>query len=155
MKYVLALFAAALLTAAVPTRVADPMTFMHFLIGRWNCTTTLGGNTTTYTAEYTAVLGGQWMRTINSSKGYSSEDMMTYSDRHWLVVDMEPYRTASVLSAEDTGAAHIAFKPVYPQQGLNVTFDRKSFTDYTMTFSGTLKGKPANWVDNCTRRRNS
>jgi hypothetical protein len=142
---------AAMLLGAAPLRVADPMTFMKFLVGRWNCTSTVAGKTQTYTATYAYALGGKWLRTINSSKGYSSEDMMTYGNHEWTVVDMEPTGAMSVLKAPDTGAAHIAMQTAYPKPGLNVTFDRASWTKYSLTFSGTLNGKPAKWKDTCTK----
>lgn len=141
----------AALLGATPTRVADPMKFLNYLVGRWNCSSTVGGNTQTYTATYAYALGGKWLRTINASKSYSSEDMMTYGDHEWTVVDMEPSGQMSVLKAPDTGVAHIPMQTAYPKPGLNVTFDRITFTKYALTFSGTMNGKPAKWKDTCTK----
>lgn len=143
---------AAMLLGAAPVRVANPMTFLNFLTGTWTCNSIAAGTASEYTAKYSYALGGKWLRTINSSKGSNSEDMMTYSGHRWTVIDMEPDGMSSVLVAPDTGAAHIAFTAAYPKPGLNVTFDRISTTKYTLTFSGTMGGKPANWKDTCNKR---
>jgi hypothetical protein len=142
---------AGMLLGAAPVRTADPMTFMRFLVGRWDCSSTVGGKTSTYTATYAYALGGKWLRTINTSKAYSSEDMMTYANHEWTVVDMEPTGMMSVLKAPDTGAAHIAMQTAYPKGGLNVTFDRLSWEKYSLNFAGTMNGKPARWKDTCTK----
>jgi hypothetical protein len=91
------------------------------------------------------------MRTINTSAKSQSEDMMTYVNHGWTVIDMEPTGTMSVLTAPDTGLAHIALTTRYPKPGLSVTYDRVSMTKYTLTFAGTFGGKPAHWVDTCTK----
>jgi len=139
------------LIGAAPVRVADPMKMLNYLVGRWNCSSSVGGTTTTYAADYTYALGGKWIRTINSSKRYQSEDMMAYANHRWMVVDMEPTGLMSVLDATDTGAAHIAMRTAYPRPGLTVTFDRLTKKKYTLKFGGTLGGKPAHWVDTCTK----
>jgi len=77
--------------------------------------------------------------------------MMTYANQRWMVVDMEPTGMMSVLDATDTGAAHIAMRTAYPRPGLTVTFDRLTKKRYTLKFGGTLGGKPAHWVDTCTK----
>lgn len=140
------------LLGAAPLRAADPMRLMNYLVGHWNCSSTAGGTTTTYIADYSYVIGGNWMLTVNTSKKYKSEDMMTYANRQWTVVDVEPARTMSVLRGPDTGLAHIALTTVYPRPGLTVAFDRQSMTSYTLTFGGTQNGKPAHWIDRCTKR---
>jgi len=132
-------------------RAASPMKLVGYLAGRWNCSSTVGHTTTRYTADYAYALGGKWMRTINGSSKYHSEDMMTYVNRGWTVIDMEPTGTMSVLTGPDSGVAHIALTTRYPKPGLNVTFDRLSMMKYTLTFSGTLSGKPVHWVDICTK----
>jgi hypothetical protein len=137
---------------AAPLNAASPMKLVGYLAGTWNCSSTVGGTTTTYTANYAYALGGKWLRTINASKKYQSEDMMTYVNRGWTVIDMEPTGTMSVLTAPDTGVAHFAFKTQYPKAGLTVTFDRVSMMKYTLTFGGTQGGKPVHWVDTCTKR---
>jgi len=50
------------LIGAAPVRVADPMKMLNYLVGRWNCSSTVGGTTTTYAADYTYALGGKWIR---------------------------------------------------------------------------------------------
>lgn len=141
-----------MLLGATPTRVANPLQLMNYIIGQWNCTSDAGGRRTTYTATYSYAVNGQWLRTVNTSANYSSEDMMTYGNRTWRVIDMEPTGMASVLEGPDTGLAHIVMQTKYPKPGLNVTFDRQSMTHYTLSFSGTMNGKPARWVDTCTKR---
>jgi hypothetical protein len=136
---------------AAPLRPASPMKLIGYLTGRWNCSSTVGRITTRYTAEYSYALGGKWMRTINTSAKSQSEDMMTYVNHGWTVIDMEPTGTMSVLTAPDTGLAHIALTTRYPKPGLSVTYDRVSMTKYTLTFAGTFGGKPAHWVDTCTK----
>ena len=143
---------AGMLLGATPTRAANPMQLMSYLIGRWNCSSYAAGQRTTYTATYSYALGGTWLRTINRSKNSTSEDMMTYGARTWRVIDMEPTGMASVLEGPDTGLAHIAMKTAYPKRGLNVTYDRVSMSRYTLTFSGTLNGKPAKWIETCTKQ---
>ncbi len=143
---------AATLLGATPIRAADPLRLMSYLVGTWNCTSNAGSGQTTYTATYSYAIGGKWLRTVNTSKGYSSEDLMSYTNRVWRVIDVEPTGSASVLEAPDTGLAHIAFRTKYPKPGLGVTFDRASFTRYALTFSGVMNGKPANWKDTCTKR---
>jgi hypothetical protein len=145
---ILALF----MLGAPPLRAASPMKLLGYLTGTWDCTSTVGSTTTKYTADYAYALGGKWLRTINASPKYHSEDMMTYENRQWTVVDMEPTGSMSVLTGPDTGTAHIALKTAYPKSGLTVTFDRLSAEKYTLTFGGTLLGKPAHWVDACVKR---
>ena len=141
-----------LILGAAPLRPASPMARIGYLAGSWNCRSTVNGVTTKYRADYAHALGGKWLRTINGSAKYHSEDMMTYQNGGWLVVDMEPTGTMSVLTAPDTGTAHIAMKTVYPKPGLTVTFDRVSTAKYTLTFGGMMLGKPAHWVDTCVKR---
>jgi hypothetical protein len=144
---VLALFC----VGAAPLRAASPMKLAGYLVGRWNCSSTAAGTTTRYTAQYNYALGGKWMRTTNTSVKSQSEDMMTYVNGGWTVIDMEPTGTMSVLTGPDTGMAHIALTTRYPKPGLNVTYDRISMTKYTLTFTGNLGGKPAHWIDTCTK----
>ncbi len=142
---------AALLLGATPIRTANPIAMLQPLVGKWNCTSTVGGKTTTYTATYSFVLGGKWVRTVNTSGSYASEDMMTYVNHTWRVVDMEPTGGASILEAPDTGLAHMALQTKYPKPGLNVTYDRRSMRAYTLSFSGAMNGKPEKWKDTCTK----
>jgi hypothetical protein len=151
LRYPAAAAALSLPLLGAAMRPADPIMLSSYLVGRWACTSTAGGVTTKYEADYGYVLGGKWIRTINHSKKYQSEDMMTYAGHQWTVIDMEPTRTMSVLTGPDTGLAHIALKTVYPRSGLTVTFDRASMTNYRLTFGGTVRGKPAHWVDTCTK----
>ncbi len=150
-KAALLLPLASLMTAATPMRAADPVTLLRYLVGTWNCSSTIAGKTTSYTAQYAMTMGGQWLRTTNASKGYESEDMMTYVKHHWLVVDIEPFRAVTTYTADDTGLAHIALKPAYPKDEPDVTFDRLTFTKYRLTFDGHMGGKAVHWVDTCTK----
>lgn len=142
---------AALLLGAAPIRTADPLQLMHYIIGTWHCSSTQGGQPQTYTATYSYALGGRWLRSVNTSHDSTSEDFMSYADKTWRVIDVQPSGTASIVEGPDTGLAHIAMHSTYPGPGLNVTFDRQSMSKYTLTFSGTLAGKPANWQDTCTK----
>jgi hypothetical protein len=142
---------AALLLGAAPVRPANPMHMLNYLVGRWNCTSNAGGTKAAYTADYSYAMGGAWLRGINTSKGSTSEDLLGYSGHTWRVIDVEPTGTASVMEGRDTGLAHIAMHTKYPVPGLNVTFDRRSFRNYTLTFTGTMNGKPAKWQDVCTK----
>lgn len=141
----------ALLLGAAPTRTADPLQLMHYIIGTWHCTSTQNGRQSTYTATYSYALNGGWLRSVNTAGGYTSEDLMSYANKTWRVIDVQPGGMASIVEGPDTGLAHIAMHSTYPAPGFNVTFDRQSTSRYTLTFSGSLGGKPANWQDVCTK----
>lgn len=116
------------LLGAAPARDTDRLAQLHGLLGRRNCASS-----------------------DNASKGATSEDMMSYANRTWTVIDMEPSGVSSVLKGPDTGVAHIALITKYPKAGLTVTFDLISATKYVTTFGGTLNGKRARWKDTCTK----
>jgi hypothetical protein len=139
------------LLGAAPLRSANPLQLMHWIVGRWNCSSIAGSQRTTYTATYSYGLGGTWLRAVNTSHGSVSEDLLSYSNRTWRIVDVEPSGTVSVLEGPDTGLAHMALSSKYPKTGLNVTFDRRSTSKYTLTFSGMMNGKPAHWQDVCSK----
>ena len=140
------------LLGAAPLRAANPLQLMHWIVGNWNCSSVAGARRTTYTATYSYALGGTWLRAVNTSNGSVSEDLLSYANRAWRIIDVEPSGMASVLEGPDTGLAHIALQTKYPKSGLNVTFDRLSTSKYTLTFSGMMNGKPARWQDVCTKR---
>jgi hypothetical protein len=143
---------AALLLGATPTAVANPIALEQYLIGTWNCTSAAGSGMQNYTATYSYSMGRHWLRAVNTAKNSTSVDFMSYANRTWTVIDVEPTGDYSVLEAPDTGLSHQAYVTKYPKPGLHVTFDRQSMTHYTLTFSGTMGGKPAVWKDTCMKR---
>lgn len=142
---------AALLLGATPVRTANPIHMLNYLVGRWNCTSNAGGQSMAYTATYSYALGGRWLRAVNSSKEGTSEDLLGYQPGTWRVIDIDANGAAMMMDGHDTGLAHIVMQEKYPQTGLQITFDRQSFRNYTLTFGGTMNGKPAKWQDVCTK----
>ncbi len=142
---------AALLLGATPVRTANPIHMLGYLVGRWNCTSNAGGQSTTYTATYSYALGGTWLRAVNSSKEGNSEDLLSYQPGTWRVIDLDATGAAMIMDGHDTGLAHIVMQEKYPQTGLQITFDRQSLRKYTLTFGGTMNGKPAKWQDVCNK----
>lgn len=143
---------AAMLLGATPVRTANPIHMLNYLVGQWTCTSNAGGLTTTYTAAYSYALGGTWLRAVNTEKEGSSEDLLSYAKGTWRVIDLDQSGEAMVMDGRDTGLAHIVMQEKYPRTGMQIAFDRHSFTKYTLTFSGAMDGKPAKWQDVCTKK---
>ena len=148
-----ALALGALLIGAAPLRAADPMTFMNFFIGTWNCESRIGNTTIKYTATYSHSLNGSAIRGVDQWPTGGDEIVNSYvrPTREWQAVVMEQGGSVTIFRAKDTGAAHIAYGSTYPDRSMKEVFDRLSMTKYTLHFDQKTHGKEIRAVDVCTK----
>jgi hypothetical protein len=148
----LALLVLPMLSAAPP---ADPFDGQAAkMSGTWNCSSVANGKTTTYVTTWSRLTGTRWLQGINRSGTSQSVDMETYDTKQqlWRIVDMEPDGSMSVLTGAASDPDHVTTQSHYPDATQNVRYDRLAPQRYTLTFDFILSGKPAHWVDDCTRQ---
>ncbi len=144
------LFLAAIATAVLASGIAtvhaktaaSPLVALQ-LRGHWTCTQT-GGNNGTYSQDWSAPLGGLWLRATDSVKGQvTAEHTLTFNkaDSTWVVLDAFLAGNYDVLHGTASGSNHIAFHAVYPQIALTVVYSRLSPAKYTLDVTGNLQGK--------------
>jgi hypothetical protein len=141
--------------SAAPARDADPLVGqVARMSGTWSCSSVANGKTTTYVTTWSRLTGTRWLRGINRSGTSQSVDMETYDTKQhlWRIVDMEPDGSMSVLTGPASDPDHITTQSSYPDSTQNVRYDGLAPNRYTLTFDFILGGKPAHWVDDCTRQ---
>lgn len=142
----LAALAGAVLATGIATvhakTAAFPLVALQ-LRGHWVCTQT-GDGGGTYNEDWTAPVGGLWLRATDSTKGQvTAEHTLTFSkaDSTWVVLDDFLPGSYDVLHGTSSGSNHIAFHAVYPKLALAVTYNRPTPVQYTIDVSGNVGGK--------------
>ena len=128
--------------AAQAKTAASPLVALQ-IRGHWVCAQTGGGNGT-YSEDWTAPVGGLWLRATDSTKGQvTAEHTITYSkaDSTWVVLDDFLPGSYDVLHGTPAGSNRINFHAVYPKLALAVTYNRLTPTKYTIDVKGNVQGK--------------
>ena len=126
---------------------------LHYLAGTWNCTYRAGAARFAYHATYDYDRNGRIARQIASWAGGGDQELLAYDAQHtrWTAVVFDGQGTATVMRASGNDPNHIAFRSVYPDASIGVTFDRISATEYTLHGTVRSGGKTITSVDTCSR----
>jgi hypothetical protein len=146
------ILASFVLAAALPA-VPAPLAGMHYLVGSWNCTYRAGAEHLAYAATYAYDSNGHILRQITSSALGGDEELVAY-DAHrkgWTAVVIDDQGNATTMRATGSDPNHIAYRSVYPDAGIAVTFTRISATKYTLHGTVHMGGKTIASVDTCLR----
>jgi hypothetical protein len=138
----LALTVLASAAAAQAKTAASPLVALQ-LRGHWVCTQT-GDSSGTYNEDWTAPVGGLWLRATDSTKGQvTAEHTVTFSKANstWVVLDDFLPGSYDVLHGTSSGTSRIAFHAVYPKLALAVTYNRLTAVKYTIDVHGNVQGK--------------
>ncbi len=130
------------------------MMLAHYLVGTWNCTYRAGAAHLTYTAIYAHDRGGHTLRETASWTGGGDEELLAYDARHhaWTAVVFEDQGTTTILRASGSNPNKIAYRSIYPDKSLAVTFDRVSAREYTLHATVRSGSKTITSIDTCSRR---
>lgn len=145
----LALF---VLAAASPA-ATSPLAGLDYLVGSWNCTYRAGTARLAYGATYAYDVDGHTLREIATWAGGGDEELQAYDAQHraWTATVLDDHGNATVMRASGGDPHHIAYRSVYPDASLAVTFDRVSATEYTLHGTVHMGGKTIASVDTCLR----
>ncbi len=146
------MLASLMLAAALPA-VPAPLAGMHYLVGTWNCTYSAGAERLAYEATYAYDSNGHILRQIASSAAGGDEELVAY-DAHrkgWTAVVIDDQGNVTTMRATGSDPTHIAYRSVYPDASIAVTFDRISATKYTLHGTVHMGGKTITSVDTCAR----
>jgi hypothetical protein len=145
------MLASLVLAVALPTTAA-PFAGLRHLVGTWNCMYRAGAVRMAYAATYTYDRDGNTLREIASWAGGSDEELLAYDARRggWTAVVLDQ-GTATIMRATGSDPNHIAYRSVYPDASIAVTFDRISATEYTLHGTVRSGGKTITSVDTCLR----
>lgn len=146
------MLASLILAAALPA-AASPLSELRYLVGTWNCTYRAGAVRLAYTDTYTYDHDGGILRQIASWKGGGDEELVAYDARHhsWSGVVVDDQGTTTIMRASGHDPDHIAYRSVYPNTSIAVTFARVSATEYTLHGTVHAGGKTITSVDTCRR----
>lgn len=146
------MLASLVLAAALPATAA-PLSGLHYLVGAWNCTYRAGTTRLPYATTYAYDLDGRTLRQIASWAGGGDEEIVAYDAqrRGWTAVVLDDQGTATIMHATGNDPNHIAYRSVYPDASIAVTFDRISATEYTLHGTVRSGGKTITSVDTCSR----
>ncbi len=141
-----------LVIAAVSPAPASPLAKMHYLVGQWNCTYRAGAVRFAYHNTYAYDRGGHTLRQVTSWAGGGDEELVAFdAKRGWTAVVIDDQGTTTVMRAAGDDPNHVAFRSVYPDASVAVTFDRVSATEYTLHGTVRSGGKTTISVDTCLR----
>lgn len=145
------ILASLVLAATLP--VTPPIAGLQYLVGTWNCTYRAGATQFAYTATYTFDHNGRTLRQIASWKGGGDEELVSYDVQHhgWTAVVLDDQGNATVMRAAGSSSTHVAYRSIYPDASIGVTFDRVSSTEYTLHGTVHSGGKTIRSVDTCLR----
>jgi hypothetical protein len=132
---------------------ASPLAGLHYLVGTWSCTYRAGAVRFAYDNTYAYDLEGHILRQIASWAGGGDEELLAYDAQRgrWTAVVFDEQGTATVMRATGSDPNHIAYRSVYPDASIAVTFDRISATKYTLHATVRAGGKTITSVDTCLR----
>jgi hypothetical protein len=149
---IVVMLASLVLVGALPATAA-PLAGLHYLAGTWNCTYRAGTVRLAYDATYAYDHDGHTLRQIASWAGGGDEELLAYDAQRgrWAAVVLDDQGTATVLRATGSDPNHIAYRSVYPDASIAVTFDRISATEYTLHATVRSGGKTITSVDTCLR----
>jgi hypothetical protein len=148
------MLASLVLAAALPAP-ASSLAGLHYLVGTWNCTYRAGAVRFGYSATYVYDRDGHTLRQTASWAGGGDEELLAYNTqrRGWTAVVFDDQGGATIMRAAGSDPNHIAYRSVYPDASIAVTFDRVSATEYTLHGTVRAGGKTINSVDTCVRAR--
>lgn len=143
---------ASFVLAAALSAMASPLAGQHYLVGTWDCTYRAGAVSFAYANTYAYERDGHTLRQIASWAGGGDEELVTYDAQHgrWTAVVLDD-QTVTIMHATGSDPNHIAFRSVYPDASIAVTFDRVSATKYTLHGTVRSGGKTITNVDTCLR----
>ncbi|HET6275961.1 MAG TPA: hypothetical protein VFE16_08555 [Candidatus Cybelea sp.] len=141
------------LTGATALPATAPLAGLHYLVGTWNCTYSAGATRLAYNATYAYDHDGHILRQIATYKGGGDEELLAYDAQHhrWTAVVLDDQGNATVMRAPGSDSSRIAYRSVYPDTSIAVTFDRTSATKYLLHGTIHLGGKTITSVDTCVR----
>ncbi|MBD5657124.1 MAG: hypothetical protein IAI50_18390 [Candidatus Eremiobacteraeota bacterium] len=145
------------LTAASPAAASPaataPLSGLHYLVGTWKCTYRAGAIRFAYDNTYAYDRDDHILRQIASWTGGGDEELIAYDARRggWTANVFDDQGTATIMRATGRNPNHIAYRSVYPDSSIAVTFDRVSATDYTLHATVRMGGKTTTSVDTCLR----
>jgi hypothetical protein len=146
------MLAAVVLATASPATAA-PLDAMRELAGTWHCEYRGGGSSLAYTATYTDDRAAQTVNEVATWAGGGDDEVLAADAQHGGVtaVVLDGQGNATVMRAKGHDPHHIAFRSVYPDATIAVTFDRTSATTYTLHGTVHMGGKTIVSVDTCSR----
>jgi len=150
----LAVMLASLVLAAALPATAAPLAGMHYLVGTWNCTYRAGTVRLAYATTYAYDRDGHTLRQVASwAGGGGDEELLAYDAQRgrWTAVVLDDQGTTTIMRATGSDPRHIAYRSVYPDASIAVTFDRISATEYTLHATVRSSGKTITSVDTCLR----
>jgi hypothetical protein len=148
---IIVMFVSLVLAVTLPGTAA-PLGGLHYLVGTWKCTYRAGAASLAYDATYAYDRDGHTLRQIATWAGGGDEELLAYdAQRGWTAVVLDDQGTATIMRATGSDPNHIAYRSVYPDAGVAVTFDRVSATEYTVHATVRSGGKTITSVDTCSR----
>ena len=149
---------ASLVLAAVLPATTPPIARLNYLVGAWSCTYRAGAVRFAYNTTYAYDRGGHILRQTASWAGGGDEELLAYDAPHrrWTAIILDDQGTATVMRAAGSDPNRIAYRSVFPDASIAVTFDRVSTAEYTLHATVRSGGKTIASVDDCLRgaRRN-
>jgi hypothetical protein len=146
------MLASLVLAVALPA-AASPLDELHYLVGTWKCTYRAGSVRLPYSNTYAYDRDGHMLRQAASWQGGGDEELLSYdAKRGWTAVVFDGQGTVTILHATGHNPNHIAYRSVYPDASIAVTFDRVSATEYTLHGTVRSGGKTITSVDTCYRQ---
>ena len=148
---VIVLLASFVLAGALPVAAA-PIAGLHYLVGTWKCTYRGGAASLAYDATWANDLDGHSLRQVDSWPGGGAEELLAYdAHRGWTAVIFDGQGDATVMRGTGGNANRFAYRSVYPDTSIAVTFDRISASKYSLHGTVRSGGKTITSVDTCLR----
>jgi hypothetical protein len=144
---------AAMLPATAAPATPAPLAGLHYLVGTWNCTYRAGAVRIAYANTYAYDRDGHILRQTASWAAGGDEEYVAFDAQHgrWTAVVLDDQGTATIMRATGSDPNHIAYRSIYPDAGIAVTFDRITATKYTLHGTVHMGGKTITSVDTCLR----
>jgi hypothetical protein len=144
---------ASIVLAALLPVTASPLAELDYLLGSLTCTYRAGSVRLAYANTYAYDRDGNVLRQVASwAGGGGDEELLAYdAKRGWTAIVFDDQGNATILRATGKNPNHIAYRSVYPDASIAVTFDRISATAYTLHATVRAGGKTIASVDTCSR----